>query len=148
MRLDSIRPEFVEFVPRVLETGVLYISQKYKTASHLCACGCGEKVVTPLSPADWRLQIDGESVSLHPSIGNWNYACQSHYWIRRNRISWSYAMTKQQIARVQARDQADKAHYIAAVNRQKDELAAKNTITEQKPFLIRLWKKLLNFFIS
>jgi hypothetical protein len=147
MRLDSIRPEFVEFVPKGLEPGILYISQKYKTASHLCACGCGEKVVTPLSPADWRLQIDGETVSLHPSIGNWNYACQAHYWIRRNRISWSYAMTKQQIARVQARDRADKEHYIAAVNKQKDELTTINTATEQKPFLVRLWQKLVRFFV-
>lgn len=148
MRLDAIRPEFVEFVPKVLEPGVLYISQKYKTASHLCACGCGEKVVTPLSPADWKLQIDGGAVSLHPSIGNWNYACQSHYWIRRNQISWSHAMTKQQIARVQARDQADKEHYIAAINTKKDELTAINTAAEKKPFLIRVWQKLIRFFVQ
>lgn len=147
MRLESIRPEFVDFVPKALEPGVLYISQKYKTASHLCACGCGEKVVTPLSPADWRLQIDGATISLHPSIGNWNYTCQSHYWIRRNRISWSYAMTKQQIARVQARDQADREHHIAVVNKQKDELAAINTGTKQKSFFVCLWQRLVRFFV-
>ncbi|RKR43746.1 DUF6527 family protein [Paraburkholderia sp. BL17N1] len=123
MKLDAVEPRYVEFVPKVLEPGVLYVSEKYKTASHLCACGCGEKVVTPLSPAEWQLRNDGGFVSLHPSIGNWNYACRSHYWIRRNRITWSGGMTRQQIERVQARDRADKARYVAALNREKDEAA-------------------------
>lgn len=122
MKIDAIRPEFVEFVPKVLQPGVLYISEKYRTASHLCACGCGEKVVTPLSPADWQMRVDGGAVSLHPSIGNWNYACQSHYWIRRNCIAWSGQMSKQQIARVQARDLADRAKLVEHINRQRDEL--------------------------
>jgi hypothetical protein len=34
--LRSITPAFVEFVPEVLERGVLYVSEKYGTASHLC----------------------------------------------------------------------------------------------------------------
>lgn len=123
MRMDAVKPTFVEFVPKVLEPGVLYISEKYKTASHLCACGCGEKVVTPLSPVDWQLRKEGGLVSLSPSIGNWNYACRSHYWIRRNRIAWSYAMTTSQIARVQARDRADKMQFIATVNTEKEKAA-------------------------
>lgn len=123
MRLNNIIPEFVEFVPKMLVPGVLYISQKYKTASHLCACGCGEKVVTPLSPADWQLNVEGNAVSLHPSIGNWDYACQSHYWIRRNHVAWAGAMSKQQIARVQARDQLDRARHVSMVNKTKDEAA-------------------------
>lgn len=124
MRLSSITPEFVEFVPRVLVPGVLYVSQKYKTASHLCACGCGEKVVTPLSPADWQLHIEGSVVSLYPSIGNWDYPCKSHYWIRRSRVAWAGAMSNQQIARVQARDKKDRALHIATVNKMKDSAKA------------------------
>ena len=61
----------------------------YATTTHLCACGCGNKVVLPLSPADWQLYFDGERVSLTPSIGNWQFPCQSHYWIRRNGIFWA-----------------------------------------------------------
>ncbi len=148
MRIEAVKPQFVEYVPKVLEPGVLYISEKYKTASHLCACGCGEKVVTPLSPADWKLQIKGGKVSLHPSIGNWNYACRSHYWIRDNFIVWSTGMSKQQIARVQARDLADKARYVAIVNKQKDEAAqARDEGTNSSGSIIgRLWKDLLSWF--
>lgn len=144
MKLDAVEPRYVEFVPKVLEPGVLYISEKYKTASHLCACGCGEKVVTPLSPVEWQLRNDDGFVSLHPSIGNWNYACRSHYWIRRNRIAWSGGMTQQQIARVQARDRADKARYVAAINREKDEAARTENVTikTSSSLIQRLWAAL------
>ena len=67
MKASAIRPEFVEFIPKHLEPGVLYVSEKYRTASHLCACGCGEKVVTPLSPADW--QLTSETVRPYPKVG-------------------------------------------------------------------------------
>ena len=50
MKIDKLRPEFVEYIPTVLEEGILYISMKYATAVHLCACGCRQKVVTPISP--------------------------------------------------------------------------------------------------
>jgi hypothetical protein len=42
--------------------------------------------VTPFTPTDWRMTFDGESVSLDPSVGNWNQKCRSHYVIRRNRV--------------------------------------------------------------
>lgn len=148
MKLDAIKPQFVEFVPKVLEPGVLYISEKYNTASHLCACGCGEKVVTPLSPVEWQLRNQGGLVSLHPSIGNWNYACRSHYWIRGNRIAWSGGMTQQQIARVQARDRADKARFVAMVNKEKDEAAQpdhRRTKTSTS-VIHRLWTSLQRWF--
>src|ERR1039458_6166357 len=81
--------KFVEFVPNVLEKGVLYVSITYGTASHLCCCGCGREVVTPITPTGWKLIFDGETVSLHPSIGNWNFPCRSHYWISNNRVEWA-----------------------------------------------------------
>ncbi|WP_353963011.1 DUF6527 family protein [Streptomyces sp. NBC_00365] len=40
------------------------------------SCGCGRKVVTPLAPQEWKLTLDGVSVSLHPSIGNWSFPLQ------------------------------------------------------------------------
>jgi len=84
--MKTLKPDFVEFVPEDLEAGVLYVSMIYRTAVHLCACGCGEKVVTPLSPRDWKLTFDGKSVTLYPSIGNWSFTCRSHYFIRQNQI--------------------------------------------------------------
>jgi hypothetical protein len=105
--ISQLRPEFVEFIPDRLDQGVLYISRRYSTASHLCCCGCGRAVVTPLNPAKWHMTERGGSVSLTPSIGNWSFACQSHYWIDRNRIHWAAAMPAEQIAAVQARDRLD-----------------------------------------
>lgn len=81
-----LQHRFVEFIPEILEDGVLYVSMEYCTAIHKCVCGCGNKVVTPISPTGWQLEFDGKSISLSPSIGNWNFDCQSHYWIKKNEI--------------------------------------------------------------
>jgi hypothetical protein len=81
-----ITHKFVELIPDVLEDGVLYISIPHCVAIHKCICGCGNEVVTPIAPDGWRLSFDGESVSLSPSIGNWNLECRSHYWIRNNQV--------------------------------------------------------------
>jgi len=81
--------KFVKSVPETLEDGVLYVSVEYATVIHRCCCGCGQEVVTPLSPNDWELTFDGKSISLSPSIGNWSFKCQSHYWIRNNRVEWA-----------------------------------------------------------
>jgi hypothetical protein len=73
--------------------------------------------VTPLSPAGWRLQKKGDMVSLYPSIGNWNYPCKSHYWIRSNQVQWAAALSKKQIQRVQKRDSADVDAYVRKRNK-------------------------------
>ncbi len=84
--MKKLKHEFVEFIPEKLEKGVIYITMKYATAVHLCACGCKNQVITPFSKNDWKLIFDGDTITLTPSIGNWNFECQSHYWIRRNKI--------------------------------------------------------------
>ncbi len=81
-----LQHKFVEFIPEQLEDGVLYISLTYCTAIHKCACGCSNEVVTPFSPNDWKMTFDGKTISLSPSIGNWNFDCRSHYWIRNSEI--------------------------------------------------------------
>lgn len=80
--------KFVKSAPDTLEDGVIYVSVEYASAMHKCCCGCGHEVVTPFSPTDWQLTFDGRSISLYPSIGNWSFKCQSHYWIRNNRVEW------------------------------------------------------------
>jgi hypothetical protein len=82
----AIKHLFVQFIPDQLDCGVLYISIEHATAVHKCFCGCGREVVTPLSPVAWQLTFDGVSVSLYPSIGNWNLPCRSHYFIERNKV--------------------------------------------------------------
>ena len=106
-RIGHIRPEFVEFIPERLEDGILYISRRYSTASHLCCCGCRQEVVTPLNPAKWQLSERGKTVSLSPSVGNWSFPCKSHYWIDGNRVRWAGAMSPELIANVKARDRRD-----------------------------------------
>lgn len=106
-RIGQIKPEFVDFIPETLEPGVLYVSKRYSTASHLCCCGCGLEVVTPLNPAKWRLLESNGAVSLNPSVGNWSFPCRSHYWINGNRVQWAGAMSAERIAAVKARDRRD-----------------------------------------
>ena len=89
--------EFVEYIPDELKERTLYISEKYGTAVHKCCCGCGREVVTPLSPTGWKLDFDGETVSLFPSIGSWNLPCQSHYWIANNKVEWAGRWSKKRI---------------------------------------------------
>ena len=105
MRLEAINPRLVELAPKPLEQGVLYISQKYQVAVHLCCCGCGEKVVTPLSHAEWQLHMHNGMATLHPSVGN-RTPCRSHYWLTQNRVEWVSKMTAQQIRVAQKRDRA------------------------------------------
>ena len=88
IQMDTLTYEFVHFIPEDLAEGTLYVSIPFVTAIHLCCCGCRNEVVTPLDPEGWRLTFDGKSVSLHPSIGNWRLACQSHYWTTRNNVHW------------------------------------------------------------
>lgn len=95
--MKTLHHRFVEFIPEIIEEDILYISIEYCTAIHKCVCGCGNEVVTPLSPTDWHLSFNGETVSLTPSIGNWGFKCQSHYWITRNNIRFAKTLTTKQI---------------------------------------------------
>ena len=109
--MHKLAHRFVELIPDVLEDGVLYVSIAYGTVSHRCCCGCGREVVTPLSPTDWKLIFDGETVSLYPSIGNWNFPCRSHYWIRYNRVEWAEDWSDWQVEAAMAKDRVQKDKY-------------------------------------
>jgi len=89
--------QFVEHVPKLLEDGVVYVSIGFGTVIHNCCCGCGDKVVTPLTPVDWAVVYDGQTISLYPSIGRWDAPCRSHYWIRNDRVIWSDKWSKGRI---------------------------------------------------
>ena len=106
-----ITHEFVELIPKKMEELTIYVSIEFTTASHKCFCGCGMEVVTPISPADWQLIFDGETITLHPSVGNWGFKCQSHYIIRRNTVVWAGPMSKEEIARVRLNDHTLRSLY-------------------------------------
>jgi hypothetical protein len=111
MHHQTLEHRFVRNVPRELSPGVLYISLDYATAVHLCCCGCGDRVVTPFTPTDWRITFDGETISLHPSVGNWNQKCRSHYVIQRSRVLEAGVWTNAQIQAERLRDRKAKAEY-------------------------------------
>jgi Family of unknown function (DUF6527) len=106
-----LKHHFVEHIPEQLQPGLLYISMPYAIAAHSCCCGCGEEVVTPFTPRDWKMIFDGETVSLKPSIGNWNIPCRSHYVIDRGRVIEAEPWTDEQVEAEQSCDRAAKAKY-------------------------------------
>lgn len=98
MRVTRLEPVFIDARPDDLDHGKVYISIHFRTSVHLCCCGCGNEVWLPIRPNRWKLTYDGENISFCPSIGNWSFPCQSHYWIRDGRVDWALAWSTQQIA--------------------------------------------------
>ena len=120
-RLDELTPDFVDEIPGVPEHGKLYLSCRYRAAVHLCACGCGAKISTPLHPTGWRLLYDGESVSLRPSVGNWSEKCQSHYVIKNNKVLWAARFPRDKIRRIREQRHRDLEDYYGGGRRPADQ---------------------------
>ena len=76
-------------MPSQLEAGILYYSKDFETAAHLCACGCGEKIRTPIAATEWSLGDDEFGPTLWPSIGNWQKPCRAHYFITDGSVIWA-----------------------------------------------------------
>lgn len=95
--MKNIKLLRVHYMPKELEPGILYVSEEFGVAGHVCPCGCGNKIITPIGPTDWSFsEVDGKP-TLYPSIGNWQIPCRSHYWITEGIIEWSYQWTEEQI---------------------------------------------------
>lgn len=146
-RIAVLRPEFVDFIPEDLVLGVLYISIQYATAAHSCCCGCGREVVTPLSPTDWKLIFNGRSVSLEPSIGNWSFPCQSHYWIRHNHIRWAPRWSAAQIDAGRGYDAAAKSRYFDSLEHEHTGKTKQPSPAPETPTpLPTFWQRLRNWW--
>lgn len=78
-----IIPQYSERIPETetMLEGIIYISEVYETASHLCLCGCKNLTVTPLGTGQWTLLNKDDKLTITPSIGNYNFPCKSHYII-------------------------------------------------------------------
>lgn len=112
MRQMRLEPRFLLHIPETLEPGVLYVSIEYATAVHSCCCGCGEEIVTPITPTDWSLTYNGDNVSLWPSVGNWNMKCRSHYFLHRGRVIEAEPWSDKRIENERIRDKLAKAAYF------------------------------------
>lgn len=99
-----IELKHVKQMPGHLDPGILYVSLEFGTAQHLCACGCGSKVRTPLGAAEWQLQETRRGPTLSPSIGNWQKPCRSHYWIWQGDVRWAEDWSEAKVAAGRARD--------------------------------------------
>lgn len=105
--------EVVGSIPESLMHNTLYVTVDRDVAGHLCACGCGREVITPLSPTDWQLSFDRKGATLSPSIGNWSFPCRSHYFIRGGAVLWSYDMSDEAVELGRRHYKARKErHYI------------------------------------
>lgn len=121
IRHARLEHEFVHHIPARLEPGTLYVSIEFATANHLCCCGCGNEVVTPFTPTDWSMTFDGETVSLWPSIGNWQFPCRSHYVIERGRVREAPQWTSGEIAEGRRNDRSNKAHHYDVTQNERTE---------------------------
>lgn len=115
MKLKTMKIRHVELMPKQLEFGILYVSEKYETAAHLCACGCGAKIRTPLGPTEWSVTETPKGPSLWPSVGNWQQACQSHYVIDGGEIVWCDKWTPAQIMAGRRAEEAKRQAYYKSM---------------------------------
>ena len=112
-----------------LAPGILYVAEEFGAAAHLCACGCGAIVRTPLDPTEWSLEETAKGPSLSPSIGNWQEACQSHYWIEGGEVIWAPEWSSRQIAAGRRSEQERRVRYYNDIDR------------KQPTILRRLWDR-------
>jgi len=112
--------ERVNYMPKDLHPGVLYVSEEFGIAIHLCACGCGSKIRTAPGATDFSVRETPDGPSLFPSVGYWQQACQSHYWITRGEVVWGEKWTPEQIAVGHAREEERRRAYYGDLYRRRD----------------------------
>jgi hypothetical protein len=113
----KFRLQRVHYMPEQLQPGVLYVSAEFNTAAHLCACGCGTKIRTPLGPTEWSIKETASGPTLRPSVGNFQQACQSHYFITRGEVYWAEAWTPGQATGARRRQETHRRAYYDALDR-------------------------------
>jgi hypothetical protein len=141
----------VDEIPEELQAGILYVSRDGDVAGHLCACGCGKEVITPLSPTDWSLTLTRQGATLNPSIGNWAFPCRSHYFISSGNVIWAKDMANKTIAKGRQLSRMQKQSYYDKLNNPpsaiKDVEHKAQPPKQQQGYLQRLatwWKNFLS----
>lgn len=141
MKVDRFRPAWVSEIPEELDPGVLYLALEYDAVAHVCACGCGNEVATPIGPTDWKIAWDGAGITLRPSVGNGALPCRSHYVIAQGCVHWLPPMSDWEIAAERAITARVKGRSPAPIAElQPPEQAP----VVRRPWYVRLWKKLFD----
>lgn len=117
--MTTLQLKRVRSMPRQLEPGFLYVSEEFEVAGHLCACGCGNKVITPLGPTEWSFKDETRGPTLRPSIGSWQLPCKSHYWITRGEVRWADQWTPEEIERGRRAEETRRRAYYESRERPK-----------------------------
>ena len=110
--------EKVRYIPAHLQPDILYVSKEFGIAVHLCACGCGSKIRTPLGPTEWSVRETRQGPTLRPSIGNWQERCQSHYLICRGEVKWADRWSQEQIAAGRKHEEQRRTAYFESRSRE------------------------------
>lgn len=132
--MNRITLQRVKYLPRELAPGILYVSEEFAVAGHLCACGCGDKVITPLGVAEWKFMERKGRPTLHPSIGNWQLPCRSHYVIAEGQIHWGDQWSDAQVAEGRRAEERRRQAYYASVVKPR--------------FSAMLWRRVWKFFLG
>ena len=115
----KIKLQRVQYMPKDLKPGVLYVSEQFGAAAHMCVCGCGSKIRTPLGPTEWSVEKTDRGPTLRPSVGNWQQACQSHYLITFGEVIWAAQWTAKQISDGRHREEECRREYYDALDRKR-----------------------------
>lgn len=134
MRIKEFGLQRVHYMPKEIGSGVLYVSEEYGAVAHLCACGCGSKVSTPLGPTEWTFEEQEGRPTLRPSIGNWQLPCQSHYWITSGKVTWAPKWTLEQILVGRRAEEEYRRAYFDALDQ------------KRRGLLQRLWRWIQSIF--
>jgi hypothetical protein len=92
----------VERIPRQLDEGVVYHSEKFELGALLCACGCGHRVDL-LVPDSHRITSNNGFANIHPSISVLDAACKSHYCVTAGGVLWLASFSGEQAREVMQR---------------------------------------------
>jgi hypothetical protein len=145
--METLEYKFVKSIPEVIENMTLYVSMEYGTAIHKCVCGCGNEVITPFSPTDWELTYNGEAISLSPSIGNWSFKCQSHYWIVENKIIHASKWSQYEIDHNRKADKKNKKEFYSKKKVENSQIEEEFIISNELSESFSRWKNLKKFFV-
>lgn len=115
--MEEIELLKIEYLPNDLEPRVLYVSEEFGIAGHLCPCGCENKIMTPLDASEWSFKEVNNKPSLYPSVGNWQLPCKSHYWIRNGVIEWSDQWSDEEIAKGRIAEERQRKSYYEKLNK-------------------------------
>ena len=74
----------------------------------------------PLGRSEWRIEYDGETVSIRPSVGNWRLPCRSHYIIQESVTRWCKSWSTIEAAAGRIRDRQEKEQDIIRKQKRED----------------------------